>query len=200
MAAYYLINTTTLKDSKILAGETVSDAATITALGGAGGILCSTSEPVVAAAVPTVLKLRLKGADENLLTQMMMAAWEEAGGGLRLRAVAASIAASATLILNPQQVDRPGTILAATFMCKGTPAAGESVVLQARKNGTNITGATITYNSGSSPNTLIAIPNMVGVALVPGDIIDFVDTYTAGGGPALGTGQNGVFNLTVNVN
>lgn len=198
-ASYYLINGVTISSpgggTVMKAGELVSDPGTISAIQAAGGILVPSNNAVIAAAAASLTKQYAKGMNQEDASRIMMAAYDHSGGGLLLRFIAASIAASATLQSQPAMFDRPATIEEAKFMCFGTPAAGESVVLQARKNGTDITGATITYDSTGTPKTEITIPKLAGVSFVEGDALDVVVTYTAGGTPALGTGQNGYFDL-----
>jgi hypothetical protein len=133
-----------------------------------------------------------------VVTEIMQSAYEQAQGGLKLYNTTALIGASATIPLSPFAVDRAGTVTGATLIVNTAAAAGESAALQFRKNGSNIVGATFTYDSTKAAATLLTLANVLNVTVVPGDVLDYVITYVAGGGPALsGTAGNHVVALEI---
>jgi hypothetical protein len=72
MAKFYLINTTIIGTTKLLAGELVDDTVTNTApIISAGGILWPAADAVVAAGAAIAMTARLKGASESSLDTIM---------------------------------------------------------------------------------------------------------------------------------
>lgn len=206
MAGYYLCNTVPAVNTAsgpllFAAGTLVTDSSIQAALRAAGGLLAPQSDAAVAAAAVIAQGARLnKGADGQFLTNVMMAAYAgSAAAGtasFTLRNGTQLLGATATVEMVPDPVPKAATILTATFSCPTAAATGESAVLQFKKNGSSISGATLTYNSSSSPDTLINVPNLAGVALVAGDQLTYDITYTAGGTPAL-SGAAGDHTVTV---
>jgi hypothetical protein len=180
-------------------GELVSDPSLITSIQAAGGIFAPSTDPLVSAAAAIATKLRLKGQNHELTAQLMIAASAQSANALHLLNSTLSIGASGTVEFAPGMVDRTGTVLAGYLEVVGPAAVGESATLQFRKNGVNV-GSTLVYGNSSVPKTQIPLPaGVVGLAVVPGDVLDYTIVYVAGGGPTLtGENANHVVALTVN--
>jgi hypothetical protein len=82
-------------------------------------------------------------------------------------------------------VDLPRHISAGTINVAGRayPGTGEALTLQIRRNKTAIDGAEVRFDSTQLSLHDIAIPGLAGVALVPGDRLDCLMTYTRGVAP-----------------
>jgi hypothetical protein len=162
------------------AGTLISDPTIQAAVASAGGTLGSASDPLLITAAANVVKQRtVRGSDEFLLDTVMLGAMAASAAALKFQATIAGNLASGTTSLG--LAIRPGTLNGGTIEFEGTPSGAESQVIQVRKNGANITGATVTYNT-SSPSKILTIPNLAGVTYNAGDEFDFTNTYTIGGG------------------
>jgi len=182
------INTALTGAILLKAGSLISDPTIQAAVGSAGGALGSASDPLLIAAAANVLKQRtVRASDEFLLDTIMLGAMTSSAAALKFQAnlLASASAADTTLGV----AIRPGTLNGGTVNFEGLAAAGESGVIQVRKNLVNITGATVTYNN-ASPSKILTIPNLVGVTYNQDDEFDFTYVYTAGGGTLAGTFLN----------
>ena len=180
------INTALTGAMLLKAGSLISDPTVQAAVASAGGTLGSASDPLLITAAANVLKQRtVRGSDEFLLDSVMLGAMASSAAALKFQAtIAGNQATNTTTGTSLGLAVRPGTLNGGTIEFEGAAASGESQVIQVRKNGANITGATITYNNASS-SKIVTIPNLAGVTYAAGDEFDFTNTYTAGGGPTL---------------
>jgi hypothetical protein len=188
----YLLNTVTVNSQlvgsvKVKAGTLLTDATLLAAVAGAGGQVGSLADPFLVAASANVKKQRDRGQNEDVWNSIMLAA--SSASALALKFLSASLAADAsTTSANIGPASRAGTFVSGSATFDALAATGESLVIQIAKNGTNITGATVTYNHATVGQTVV-IPGLSGVAYAIGDEFTVVTTYTAGGSPTL-TGKH----------
>lgn len=170
----------------IPAGTLVTDPTVLAAVASAGGQTLPQTNAFAAAAATIAQNARSKGANEIALNDIMQAAVAAIAAAVQFYGTG-NAAANGSTIIQPAPIGQGATVLSGglSVMFSGSAAAGESAVLQLRKNGTNISGATITYNNTQNPRTALVFPNTAGIVLVATDVLDVVDTYTAGGGPTL---------------
>lgn len=185
----YLLNNVTISSSNgpavLQAGYLATDPTVQAGIAAMGGQLGNSVDAIIAAAATTVTKLRRRGDNEAACTAVMVAAQAASAAALKFANTNTSATANADVGMEPAPIPKPGSIVAAVAMLEVQPASGESVVLQVRKNGTNISGATVTLSSSTTAKTPVTIPSMVGVTYAQNDEFDVVETYTAGGSPAL---------------
>jgi hypothetical protein len=169
----------------IQAGTLLTDSGLVTAYKAAGGTLGSAFDPNIVAAAALVQKMRARGADENVLARIMLGAASGSADATVLTASQFALDGAGPFILTPSPSQGGGVVQSATFEADTTPAAGESAVLQLKLNGTNV-GTALTYDSTKAADTVYNFTIPAGTLSSPGDLWTLANTYTAGGGPALG--------------
>jgi len=87
----YLINTVVIESQstpkKVLAGTLLTDSSVITAVQGAGGVVGSSTDPVLVAAAAVVVKMRSRAQNEDYLNAIMMAAYLQSLNGSSMQHV-----------------------------------------------------------------------------------------------------------------
>lgn len=162
-------------------GKLISDAATSAAYLAGGGQLGANTDPQIIAAAAIVVKMRNRGSDELLCDRVMIAAAaSDVTEELTFNTPISLTAASSTV--QPDPLGKSGTVSAAGLFLTPpvTGGVGESAVFQLKKNGTNVTGATVTLSATTLANVPVAIPSTAGLAYLATDVLTFANTYTAG--------------------
>lgn len=173
---------TTSGSMRMRSGRTITDAITQAAVIAAGGQLANPADPLVAAAVTIVTKLKGRGADDATIDAVMLAAVASQTQEEVYINFALNIGATAVPVIEPAPMGKSGAFSSAgmTVTPPVVGGTGESAVLQLKKNGTNVTGATVTLNSTVPANTVVTIPNTAGLAYLATDVFEMGVTYTAG--------------------
>lgn len=208
-APAYLVNTVNAvvdgSSMPLRAGKLLNTQAQVDLAVAAGGQVWPASDPIVAGAAAQVTKLQARGANEADVAAQMAAAIVQSlaatAGPLAVNfSAVGGVGATGQFFLSPFPVGKAGKLtsaLTATFAA--VAGAGESAVLQVKKNGSNVSGATYTYDATKSAlvKTPIVIPNTLGLAYAATDYLEVAVTYTAGGSPALtGEAANASFAAT----
>jgi hypothetical protein len=167
---------------RMRSGRTITDAITQAAVIAAGGQLANPADPLIVAAVAIVLKLRGRGADEATCDLVMVAAASNQMQEEVAINFALNIGVTAVPVIEPAPMGKSGTFSSAGMTV--TPpivgGAGESAVLQLKKNGGNVAGATVTLNASAPANVAVLIPSTAGLAYLATDVFEMGVTYTAG--------------------
>ncbi len=200
----YLINPVIVETDQgplsLKAGAKIADSTTLAAVQAVGCQVFPTDDPVLSAAVALVPNYVAKGRNEEELGRMVWsAAIASAGATQKFTLYPAIATTSAAYPLQPAPAGHAGTLFGATIAFLVQPASGESIVVQVQKNGSNISGATVTYShsgANSTPFVSITIPNIKGVTYIATDYFDVNVTYTAGSTPAM-TGKFSYANMVM---
>lgn len=134
MATFYLLNSVTVNRTPFKAGalidSAVHTAAGLAAIQGVGGVLWPSDDPSVAAAAAIVAKMWAKGADENNIGRVMMAAAALSAAGnpdtlVTPQVVLTSADQAETLVFS---LAGKGTVLGAYYLpnAASAPAAGSN--------------------------------------------------------------------------
>lgn len=195
----YLLNTVTVNSPlvgsvKVKAGSLITDPALLTAIAGAGGQIGASTDAIIAAAAVVVTKQRFRGQNEDTWNSIMGSAASasaiaqaQIAAYLKFQSALLAADANATLVV-PPPAPRAGAFVSGTATFDALAATGESLVMQLTKNGTNISGATVTFGHATVGET-VTFPSLAGVAYALGDEFAVVTTYTAGSVPTL-TGKH----------